>query len=158
MNLNNLKSWFDQRVPRERAMLVTGAALLVAALVWAVALAPALRTLRSYDAQKRVLDTQVQAMQQLQAQAKLLQDQPQLSPTARTQALQASVQQAFGSAATVTASAGTVQLTLTNVSSQTLAQWLASARLQAHAAPQQAQLVRGPAGWSGTVQMNSVTP
>ena len=158
MSPTDLKNWFDQRVPREKVMLIAGALLLGVALVWVIAVAPALRTLGSFDAQKRVLDTQVQTMLLLQAQAKLLQNQPQLSPTARTQALQASVKQAFGDSVAVTASAGNVTLNLSNVSSQALAQWLANARLQAHAVPQQAQLVRGPGGWSGSLQMSSPTP
>jgi general secretion pathway protein M len=151
--VNTLRLWWTERPAREQNLL-RGAALLVgAALLWSVALAPALRTLRSFEASRNTQEVQLQSMLRLQAQAQALQSQPKLSQVAATQALQASVQQAFGTSATLSVNAGNATVTLSGVRPDALAQWLASARTNAHSAPVQARIARAANGWSGTLQM-----
>lgn len=153
MNTANLRTWWNQRPPREKNLLRGCGVLVGLALLWSVALAPALRTLRSYETQRAAQEAQLQTMLSLQAQAQAAQALPRLTPAAATQALQASVLQAFGTHAELTLAGGTASVTLRGVQADALAQWLASARVNAHSAPIQARLTHAPNGWSGTLQM-----
>lgn len=148
-----LRLWWSQRPVREQNILRAGALLLGAALLWSVALAPALRTLRTLEATRTTQEAQLQTMLRLQAQAQALQAQPKLSQLAASQALQASVQQAFGTSASLSVNAGNATVTLSGVRPEALAQWLASARTNAHSAPVQARISRAANGWTGTLQM-----
>lgn len=153
MKLPAFRPWWAQRAPREKTILRFAALLVAAALLWSVALAPALRTVRAFDAKHAAQEAQLQAMLRLQAQAQGLQAQPRLSPAAATQALQTSVQQAFGPKADLSSNAGNVTVTLRGVSADALALWLANARVEARASPIQARLTRTGDTWSGTLQM-----
>jgi general secretion pathway protein M len=153
MNTPALHAWWSQRPPREKTLLRSGGILLGLALLWAVALAPALRTLRGYEPQRATQQAQLQTMLRLQAQAQAAQALPRLTPAAATQALQASVAQAFGTRAELALAGGTATVTLRGVDATALAQWLASARTNARSAPVQARLTHAANGWSGTLQM-----
>ena len=153
MNATALQLWWEQRVSREKWALRSAAVLMIAALLWTLALAPALRTLRSFDANRVQLDAQLQTMLSLQAQAQALQALPRMTQAAASQALRESVPQAFDKNADVTMNGGIATITLRGVSADTLAQWLATARTQAHSAPTNANLSSTPNGWSGTLQM-----
>lgn len=148
-----LHLWWTQRPPREKTLLRAAAVLVAVAVFWSLAIAPALRTLRSFEARYASQQMQLQTMLRLQSQAQALQGQPRLSQAAATQALQASVQQAFGTKAELSLNAGNATVTLRGVGAEALAQWLASARMEARAAPLQARLTRTANGWSGTLQM-----
>lgn len=153
MNTLALHAWWSQRPPREKALLRGGGVLLGMALVWSVALAPALRTLRSYETQRAAQEAQLQTMLGLQAQAQAAQALPRLTPATAAQALQTSVTQAFGTHAELTLAGGTATVTLRGVDAAALAQWLANARVNARAAPVQARLTHAANGWSGSLQM-----
>ncbi|MBC7917544.1 MAG: type II secretion system protein M [Rhodoferax sp.] len=150
--------WWQQRDTREKTLLTLAAALVGVALVWGIAISPALRTLQKSASQQAALQDQLQTMARMQAQAKALQTQAPLSQTEAAAALSASVQQAFGSAADITVRAGDASVTLRGVSADALAQWLATARTNAHAVPLQARLTRTGATWSGTLQLGLPTP
>ena len=62
--------------PREQSLLLAASAVVAVALLWWLALAPALHTLRSAPARHASLDKQLQQMQALQAEALQLQAQP----------------------------------------------------------------------------------
>jgi general secretion pathway protein M len=64
------QAWWPELEVREQRLVIGAGALLVLAIVWWVALAPALRTLSSSAAEHARLDAQLQQMTQLQAQAK----------------------------------------------------------------------------------------
>jgi general secretion pathway protein M len=153
MNLQKLRLWWEQRLPRERNVLLIGGAIVGIALVWWMALAPALRTLAGYEVRQSANDAQLRTMLDLQAQAQALQSQPKLSAADAGQALQTSVQLAFGSQADIAMSGGAATVTLRGVSPQALAQWLTNVRVQAHTVPTTARLNRSASGWSGTVQV-----
>ena len=70
------QAWWPELAPREQRMVIVAGALVAAALVWWVALAPALRTLATAPAAHAELDAQLQQMAALQIQAKALQSQP----------------------------------------------------------------------------------
>ena len=72
-SLQPLMAPWSRIAPREKRLIQWAAVLLVGALLWVLVLSPSLATLRSADAQARVLDEQLQRMQQLQAQATAIQ-------------------------------------------------------------------------------------
>lgn len=152
-----LQAWWQQRDTREKTLLTLAATLVSAALVWGIAIAPALRTLQKSAAQQIALQDQLQTMARMQAQAKALQSQAPLSQSEAAAALSASVQQSFGAAADITIRAGDASVTLRGVSADALAQWLATARTNAHAVPMQARMTRTGATWSGTLQLGLPT-
>lgn len=158
MNTHAMQQWWAQRPPREQTLLRTAAWLLLAALLWALAVAPALRTLRAFETQYARQQAQLQSMRGMQAQAQALQSQPRLSQASASQALQTTVQQAFGSQAELALQGGNATVTLRGVSAEALAQWLASARAEARATPVQARLERSAKGWSGTLLMGLPAP
>ena len=136
---------------RERQWVLAALTLMLASLLWWVALAPALATLRSAESQHRLLDAQLQQMQRLQQQAKTLQAQPRLTLDDARRLLQASVKP-MGATAQLVLEGERVTLTLKGASADALAQWLAQVRLNARALPNEARLVRNAAGtWDGTL-------
>lgn len=140
--------------PREQRWALLAGVLLSLALLWWLALAPALAVLKAAPAQHHALDAQLEQMQRLQTQAKAFQAQPVLSVDAARQALEAALKP-LGSGAQMTVQLDRVTVTLKAVPAGALAQWLATVRQNAHAAPVEAHLVRNPAGsWDGTLVLN----
>lgn len=140
--------------PREQRWVLLAAWVTGLALLWWLALAPALAVLNAAPAQHRALDAQLQHMQRLQAQVKALQAQPVLSADEARQALDAALVP-LGAGAQMAAQGERVTVTLKAVSAGALAQWLATVRQNAHMAPTEAHLLRNPAGsWDGTLVLN----
>lgn len=127
---------------REQRLLFGAAVLLAAALVWWVALAPALRTLREAPAQQAALDAQWQQLQALQAQAISLQQQPRMTQAEALRALQLTTTELLGPGAQIQTTGNRSTVTLPSVSAEALANWLAQVRTRARAVPQQAHLKR----------------
>jgi general secretion pathway protein M len=153
--MNQVKARWAGLRPREQA-LVAGASFVVAfALVWLVALSPALKTLHASEEQRRALDTQLQRMRGLQQQAQSLQSQPKLGYDEATRLLEASVSQRLGTTARMVIAGDRVTVTLTGTPADALAQWLAQARVNARAIPGEAHLTRNAAGqWNGTLVLS----
>ncbi|MDO8251073.1 MAG: type II secretion system protein GspM [Rhodoferax sp.] len=144
-----LQARWDSISRREQQLLLAALALVLGAVLWWVALAPALATLRSAEQQHQLLDAQLQQMQRLQAQAKTLQAQAPLSFNEARRLLEASVK-LLGAAARLSVVGERVTLSLNGASADALAQWLAQARLNARAVPSEARLLRNAAGtWDG---------
>lgn len=144
---------------REQQLVLAALALLLAAGLWWLALAPALATLRGAQSQHRLLDAQLQQMQRLQGQAATLQAQPRLAVAEARRLLQASVQQQFGAAAQLVLTGERVTVTLKGAGADALAQWLAQVRLNVRLLPDEARLQRNAAGgWDGTVVLLLRTP
>ena len=140
---------------RERLLVLTGLALLFVALLWWLALAPALATLRTAEQQQRLLDTQLQQMLRLQEQAKALHAQPSMALDEARRLLEASTRQQFGASAQLTVLGERATVTLKGASADALAQWLSQVRLNARAVPAEARLQRSAAGtWDGTLALN----
>lgn len=130
--------------PRERTWLSLAAVVIGAALLWAVALAPALNTLRQAEARQQTLDRQWQQMQQLKSQAQALQQQTRLPRSEAIQALEASVRQRLGNSAQLNLQGERATLVLKNTPAEALSQWLALARANARVLPSEARLTRSP--------------
>ena len=140
---------------REQQLVLAALALVLGALLWWVALAPALATLRAAEGQHRLLDAQLQQMQRLQLQVKTLQAQPRMPFVEARRMLEASVKQQFGASAQMVVAGERVTVTLKGAAADALAQWLAPARLNARAVPVEARLTRNGAGtWDGTLVLN----
>jgi general secretion pathway protein M len=147
-----LRGRWEQLAPREKTLVAGAAGLVAAALLWWVAIAPALNTLRSAEAQHRVLDAQLQRVLGLQAQAQAMQSQPRQNHDEAVRLLETSVRQRLGTTARITLSGERVTLTLAGTSADALAQWLTQARVNARALPSEARLNRNAAGlWDGTL-------
>ncbi|MDB5945157.1 MAG: gspM [Ramlibacter sp.] len=152
MNAGELKLRWTRLAPREQRLVGGAAGLVAVALLWWLALAPALATLRAADEQHRALDAQLQRMHSLQAQAQAVQSQPRQTQEDASRLLEATVRQQLGATARITIAGERVTVTLTGASPQTLSQWLTQARINARVLPSEARLTRNPAGlWDGTL-------
>jgi len=152
--LKTLQTRWHSVSPREQRLVVLGGVFVILALLWWLALAPALAVLKAAPAQHRALDAQLQHMLRLQAQAKALQAQPVLSPDQARRALDAALLP-LGGSAQMNVQIDRATVTLKAVSASALAQWLATVRQNAHTAPTEARLVHNAAGsWDGTLVLN----
>lgn len=143
--------------PREQTLTLLATGVVAVALVWWVAIAPALAVLKTADTQRAALDAQLQNMQALQAQAKAVQGQPKMNALDSSRALEASVKQRLGAAAQLSLAGSQATVTLKGVPADALAEWLSQARLAARAIPIQAKLRRSTsqtAAWDGTVVLS----
>lgn len=131
--------------PREQTLVSGALALVLLALLWWVAVAPALQTLKNAEAQRRTLDTQWQVMQGLQIQAQVLLAQPGVNQGDALRALESSVKQALGTTGQLNVVGDRATVTLRGTSADALAQWLAQARVNARALPSEARLTRSAA-------------
>ena len=138
--------------PREKLLISGAAALLVLALLWGLAVAPALSVARSAAAQHRELDTQLARMRALQQQAQALKAQPKQGYEESLRQLEASVRERLGATSRMTVAGERVPLTLAGTPADALAAWLSQARVNARAVPNEARLTRAAAGgWDGTL-------
>jgi general secretion pathway protein M len=138
---------------RERQGLTIAAWVVGAALVWGVLIAPAVRTLKSVDAQSTALSAELERMAALQARAKALQSQPVMAAQDALKALQSAVA-GVGKNASLQVSGELATLTLKQVSSATMAQWLGpqpGLSLSPFEVRVQRDLGAAEALWSGTL-------
>lgn len=140
---------------RERRLVGMGAALVGLALVWWIALAPAIKTLREAPAEHARLDAQLQQMTTLQSQARALQSQPKANRDEAMRALESSVREGLGATAQIQPQGGGegVNVMMRAVPAEVLAQWMAQARGNARAVPREAHLTR-----AGAAAPNSPSP
>lgn len=159
-----LTAWWARLPARERRLLLLAAAVALGGLLWALAIAPALATLKKADSQRARLHAQWQHMQTLQAQAQTLQGLPRITQAQSQQALQEATRQTLGDSARLQISGDSATLTLQNAPAEQLAQWLHQARINARALPAQARLTRAGADsapgkphdaarWSGSLTL-----
>lgn len=142
--------------PREQMLVLAASAVVGLALLWWVALAPAIKTLRDAPAEHAQLDRELQQMRSLQQEAQELQKAPRLQGDDATRALQNSLTQALGSTAQVSIVGDRATVTLKAAPAAALGQWLAQVRSTARAIPVQAKLVRTSA--SGKPASESALP
>ena len=147
-----LRARWQGLAPREKLLVGGTAALLAAVLVWLIAIGPALATLRTAEQQHRALDSQLQRMRSLQAQAQALQSQPKLASEEALRMLELSVRQQLGTSARLVIAGERATITLSGTPPDALAQWLTQARVNARALPGEARISRNAAGlWEGTL-------
>lgn len=153
------QAWWPELAPREQRMVLVAGALVGAALLWWIALSPALATLRSAPAEHAKLDAQLQQMAALQAQAKALQAQPRATRDDALRALETSVRQSFGANAQLqTTGAGEgVNIQMRAAPADALAQWFGQARSNARAVPREVHLTRSQAASSANTNAKART-
>ena len=128
--------------PREKTLVLASAVLVLAALLWWLALAPALKTLRSAPQQHQALDAQLEQMKRLQAQATQMQSQPVLDQAASRRALDAAVKQRLGATTQVNVVGDRATVILKAGPADAIAPWLAQVRTNARALPVEVKLNR----------------
>jgi general secretion pathway protein M len=151
--LQELQLRWNTLSERERYGVYLITAALGLAVLWWVLLAPALRTLRSADAEHYRLDAQLQHMQGLQARAQALQTQPKTRRDDAVRALDQTVKQRLGPNAQFNVNGEQATLTFKGAPAESLMQLLSQARINAHVTPKEARLTRSntatPAVWDG---------
>ena len=147
------RAWARLGLRERRAVVLAGSVVLLV-LVWMLAIAPALKTLRAAPAQHETLDAQLQSMRKLAAQARGLQNRPAVARADAVRTLQSSLQQRLGASAQLNVAGDRVTVVLKGAAPDLLAQWLAQARVTARAVATQSRLTRGAAGWDGTVVLD----
>lgn len=153
-----LRAFVQGLQPRERVAVGLAVAVLGLYLLWAVALSPALRSLRAAPEQHRAADAQLAEVRALASQAQALQGQrgaQALSRAEAVRALEQATQQTLGEATRVSVVGNRVTVSVNAAAPDALARWLAQARLNARLLPTEARLQRSGEGTalrlSGTV-------
>lgn len=130
--------------------MALAATVLGAYLLWAVAVAPALHTLRTTPIELDQLDRQWHEMQRLAVETQELRATPPLPPAQAAAALRAATAR-LGSDARLSLAGDRATVTLTGVDADSLRDWLVEARSGARAQAVQVQLTRTPQGFNGSV-------
>jgi general secretion pathway protein M len=148
---NVLQSRWTALARREQRLLLIALCVVGAALLWWLALAPALAVLKVADTQRLALDAQLQQMQQQQQQARALLALPTLTAPEARRPFDTALK-SLGESAGLTVQMDRLVVTLKGTQAQPLAQWLASVRQNAHLLPVELRLKRNPLGsWDGVV-------
>jgi general secretion pathway protein M len=135
---------------RERQGLGVAAWVLGLFLLWALAIAPAWRTVRAAPAQLDQLDAQLQQMQRQATESRELRAIPAIGNNQSALALRAA-SDVLGGAGRLQVTGDRATLTLTGANGTQLRDWLAEARSAARARPLEASLTRGAQGYSGSI-------
>lgn len=146
---------WENMAPRERRAVAFATWIVGLALLWWVALGPAITTLRKAPEQHAALDAQLAKMQTLAATANQLRGQNS-APTPSRGAAQSSLEQAtrqLGDSAQINMQGDKAILTLRGTPPQDLAVWLNQVRINARLVPVTTQLERSgsPEGWRGQI-------
>lgn len=153
--INGLQTTLDRLSPRERNAVVATAWIAGLLLLWWVALAPAIQTLRQAPAQHAQVDAQLASLRAMAATADAVRAQNTAQPLGRTEALRALEEsmQTLGETGQLNVVGDRPTVTLRGTPPEALASWLARVRLNARLTPVEAQLSGGttPATWSGTL-------
>lgn len=147
------KTWWRSRSKRERQAVALIVTIVVLFIVWTVLVQPAWRVARSAPAELDALDAQLQQMQRIANESRGLRN---TSPVGAAQAgiaLKAASDR-LGEKARLNLQGDRAILTLTGVTPEALRAWLSEARAGARARPVEAQLQRGPSGYTGTVTVS----
>jgi general secretion pathway protein M len=138
--------------PREQVLCALAGCLVAGAVIWWMALAPALQILHNAPAQQDALSQQMARMQQWQTEAQTLQSQPALSHDQALRALETGVLQTLGTGSSLSVLNDRVTVVVKATAGDALAQWLAQARINARSVPAEVKLHRAASRlWEGTV-------
>jgi general secretion pathway protein M len=135
---------------RDRIALVLMALVVGLFLLWNVFVAPALGTLRGAPAQLEALDAQLLQMRAMAAEVRELRNTTPVAAAQAGVAIKAAVERQ-GDKVRLSLQNDRALLTLQGASPEQLRALLVEARSAARARPLEAQLARGPAGFTGTL-------
>ena len=139
MNMKFLSSLQSMPLKDRQRLLALGLVLL-ALMLWTWQLSPAFKTLRDMPAQLAQLQDQTQKLKLMQAQAQTLQKSPRVQAKDARMLLQKVATENLDNGARLNIEGTRATLTISRVSAESLAQFLALARTQAQALPVEAQL------------------
>ena len=137
---NHWRAQWSPLAAREQRMVLAACAALSLALVWWVALAPALHSLRTAASREAQAEHELQQMQRLQREAEQLRAQPQPVIADARQLLQASLTEELGATAQLNWLGTRAQVSFKAASAPALARWLAQVRGNTHAMPVELKL------------------
>lgn len=162
--LQPLQARWQQLAAREQSLVLAAGAVVALALLWSLAVAPALHSLRTAPARHAQADRQLQHMLRMQAQAQQLRQHAPSQQMGDTQALlQKSLQAELGASARMQWLGNRAQVTLTAAPAPALARWLAQVRDNTHASASEMKLSRVAADkpaadaatrWSGSLMLD----
>jgi len=135
---------------RERQALGAGFVALVAVLLWLTLVQPAWRTLREAPAQLDEIDRQLQQIRVTATEVTALRSVAPVSAPQAAAALKAATDR-LGAQGRLSLQGDRASLTLTNVDSDDLYEWLTDVRSTARSRPIEASLSRVRQGYSGTI-------
>ena len=138
-----------QALPKKDRQQLGGlAAVFMALMLWTWNLAPALKTLREVPLQLSQLDAQTQQLKAMQVQVQTLQKSPRIKPNEAASLLQKAASEVLGNGARLNIEGTRATLTLSGVSADSLAQFVALARIQSQAMTIEAHLQKFSASGS----------
>jgi general secretion pathway protein M len=137
-----LRQRWEALAGREQRLVLGAAGVVGAALLWWIALGPALSSLRLAKDQHSQLDAQLQQMQSAKAQATALAAMPKVSVEEARRTLESSLKQTLANSAQMVMVGNRASVTLKGASPDALAQWLLQARINARAVPAEVRLVK----------------
>jgi general secretion pathway protein M len=138
------------RPVRDRIALIAMGLVIGVFIVWSLFVAPAFSTLRSAPAQLESLDTQLLQMRGMAAEVRELRNTTPIAAAQAGVAIKAAVERQ-GDKVRLSLQNERALLTLQGASPEQLRALLVEARSAARARPLEAQLARGPAGFTGTL-------
>jgi general secretion pathway protein M len=145
-----LRGWWGSLAVRERRMLSLALAALLFLLLWTFAVRPAWRTINDAPQQIDALDAQLQSMQRAASEATELRGAPPVNAAQANAALKMATER-LGDKGKLLMQGDRAVLTLKEVGTGALSDWLAEARSGARARPLEVSLSRVAQGYSGTL-------
>ncbi len=143
---------------RERLLVWLALTVLLAGLLWRLALAPALHTVQTAPKRGDELAQQLQSMQAMAVAAREWQGRPKVRREDALRLLATSLQQRLAGRAQLTPTGERATVTLAGVAPELLGPWLAQARSAARVVVLQARLTRGGNGWDGSIVLQLPPP
>lgn len=144
--------------PRERRAVFIAGWVVGLGLLWWLALAPALTTLREAPERHARVDAQLNQMRAMAASAQALRSENNAQPPGRDAVLRAleTATAALGTSAQMSVQGDRATVTLRGTAPDALAQWLAQVRINARLLPLETRLTRDATtgGWNGTVTLS----
>lgn len=147
------KTWWRSRSKRERQAVALVLTIVVLFVAWTLLVQPAWRIARSAPAELDALDAQLQQMQRIANESRGLRNTAPVGAAQAGIALKAASDR-LGDKARLNLQGDRAILTLTGVQPEALRAWLTEARAGARARPVEAQLQRGPNGYTGTLTVS----
>lgn len=145
-----LRQRWQALAPRERRIAGWLAWAIGLILLWFVAVAPAWRSVSSATARLDQLDAQLLQMQRLASETTALRALPPVGGMQAQAALKAATD-TLGAAGRLQLGGDRATVTFTNATGTQVRDWLAEARSAARTRPVEANLTRGPQGYSGSI-------
>lgn len=146
-----LRQRWQALASREQNMILLAGSVLLLALVWWLALAPALHSLRTAPARHAQTERELQNMLQMKAQVEQLRQQPQNTTGDARVLLQQSLTAELGNTAQLQWLGNRAQVNLSAAPAAGLARWLTQVRDNTHASAAEMKLSRAtPAGATAT--------